>query len=616
MHCVQNWQVPQRHSPGFASRGCITFCMSFHTPQLTNVARPCDTSSGQEIANSRPQKLTVRSSTSTFTVMRDENLNPKFPLEPLKPIEYTDEPLDRPLPSDAHSQDISHYLTGWRLHLLTTGLCLGIFLVNFEISIVSTSLVSITNDLQHFSQSSWVVTAYLLTYTSFMIILARLSDVFGRKTMLLFCTAVFTVFSGGCAAAQTMIQLIVCRAFQGIGGSGVYSLVMVVVFEMVPPAKWPTYQVVITLLFGLAMVLGPIFGGLINLHGSWIWVFLLNVPGGVVTFGLLGVAMPNHFPNHANPSLRKPPSASSVDFLGAFLLVAAMALHITGLEQAANMYSWTSAMVLAPILISVVIWLSFFIWQWYSDGGTKQREPLFPRRFFKNRVYIGLLGNTFLNGAVSTSCIINIPIRYQAAVGSSPLSAGIRLIPFSLTLQLGAGLVAGLAKKRRMPPVYLSFAGGLFQLLSLIFMSMGKATNPDWQALYGLEVLAGTGVGMGNGVVTLMTPYVTEKRDLAVATASIVKFRFLGGATALAIITAVGNNWLKHTLPIALSPDDVAAVFRQASNIGSFPTDVQTVVHGMFVKSFNLQMRILIGFVVAQFFFTCLMWRRVQVMLE
>lgn len=86
-------------------------------------------------------------------------------------------------------------------------LCVGIFLVNLEISIVSTSLVSITNDLKHFSQTSWIVTAYLLTYASFMIILAKLSDVLGRKTVLLFSLVVFTVFSGGCAASQTMIQL-------------------------------------------------------------------------------------------------------------------------------------------------------------------------------------------------------------------------------------------------------------------------------------------------------------------------------------------------------------------------------------------------------------------------
>lgn len=118
------------------------------------------------------------------------------------------------------------YLTGWRLHTLTLGdamltstlvnenpsltlrrLCLGIFLVNFEISIVSTSLVAITDDLKHFGQSSWVITAYLLTYTSFMIILAKLSDMFSRKIVLLLSVFIFTLFSGGCAAAQTMVQL-------------------------------------------------------------------------------------------------------------------------------------------------------------------------------------------------------------------------------------------------------------------------------------------------------------------------------------------------------------------------------------------------------------------------
>lgn len=149
----------------------------------------------------------------------------------------SDAPMDRTAVSKTKVEEMAvevngpNYLSGWRLHTLTLGygnclcnicsvpqllqdifltlyrLCLGIFLVNFEISIISTSLVSITDDLKHFSQSSWVITAYLLTYTSFIIIIAKFSDVYGRKTMILLSMFLFTVFSGGCAAAQTMTQL-------------------------------------------------------------------------------------------------------------------------------------------------------------------------------------------------------------------------------------------------------------------------------------------------------------------------------------------------------------------------------------------------------------------------
>jgi hypothetical protein len=204
-------------------------------------------------------------------------------------------------------------------------------------------------------------------------------------------------------------------------------------------------------------------------------------------------------------------------------------------------------------------------------------------------------------------------------------------------IQIGAMLVAVLAQKRRMPPVYLSFFGAVGQLIGCIFMSRGDPEHPEWKALYGLEALTGICVGMGIGVVTLMAPYATEKRDhgmwtlfppnklepgsnrpvqQAVATASIVQFRFLGGATALAITTAVTNTWLKDTLPNVLLPQQVAMVLRTTETINSLPVGVQHIVRGMFVKTFNLQMRILIGFATAEFLFSLLMWKKDQIMLD
>lgn len=121
--------------------------------------------------------------------------------------------------------------------------------------------------------------------------------------------------------------------------------------------------------------------------------------------------------------------------------------------------------------------------------------------------------NTFLNGAISTTCIIQIPLRFQAASGASPLQAGIRLIPLSVTIQFGAMLVAVLARKRRIPPVYLSFVGAAGQLVGCVLMFRGSPDHPDTKALYGYEALTGICVGVGIGVVTLMAPYATEKRD-------------------------------------------------------------------------------------------------------
>ncbi|KAL9097924.1 MAG: hypothetical protein Q9165_000250 [Trypethelium subeluteriae] len=167
-----------------------------------------------------------------------------------------------------------------------------------------------------------------------------------------------------------------------------------------------------------------------------------------------------------------------------------------------------------------------------------------------------------------------------------------------------------------MPPIYLILVGATFQVTGCIFLSRGSHEVSDWRGTYGNEAITGLGVGLGIGVVTLMTPFVIEKRDLSVATAAIVQLRFLGGATALAILTAVGNTWLRNALQGVLTPDQLTTIFRTPEIISSFPADPRDIVRGAFVKIFDLEMRILIGFSAAEFLFTLLMWQKKPVLLE
>lgn len=268
---------------------------------------------------------------------------------------------------------------------------MSIFLVNFEISIVSTSLVSITKDLEEFGKSSWIVTAYLLTYTAFMVILAKLSDSVGRKTVLLACLALFTIFSGVCGVAQTINQLIAFRALQGLGGSGVYSLVMVVLFEMVRPNLYPRYTVLVTGLFIISLLTGPLLGGVINRNTTWRWVFLINVPAGAVALLVLVIFMPNNFPYHGLQSKKYVVKVRNLDIVGAGSMLGGITLLIVGLEEASNFAPWLSARVLTPLLLSVPTWV-VFVWnsKVVTLGEGKRPEPVFPWRFFKNRVVMGI----------------------------------------------------------------------------------------------------------------------------------------------------------------------------------------------------------------------------------
>ncbi|KAI0532016.1 putative multidrug resistance protein fnx1 [Xylaria digitata] len=523
-------------------------------------------------------------------------------------------------PSKDESDDVTdldnafEYITGWRLHFITTGLGLCLFLVNFEITIVSTALVSITNDLRDFSRNGWVINAYLLTYTGGLVVWSKLSDIFGRKGTCLASLFVFTAFSGACGGAQTLVQLIVFRAFQGIGASGLYALTTVIFYELVPPNKYPAYTSLIMVLFSTSLVLGPIFGGLISQQSTWRWVFLLNVPAGVAAWVVLFVTLPKEFPYQGSGSHPKQHrSFRTIDFLGAFLMVAAIALLITGLEEAASLLSWTSPTTLGPLAASAVVWVAFFTSQWYSSRPFSTTEPMFPWRFLQSRTITALLLNSFTTGAVSITCMIQLPIRYQAAAALSPLQAGIRLIPFSVASPIGVIIVAILAKNRRVPPIYLALAGEIIQILGLVFISRSPLDNLDWDGLYGLEVLIGLGMGFCIGTGTLLTPFIMEKRDLAVGTGTVVQYRFLGSTVVISIVTAVGNNWIKEMLLDKLTSLQLTSVFRSTEYIGFLPDNLEHTVRRTFAAAFNLQMEILIGFAVAAIFSSLLMWQKTQI---
>ncbi|KAF2643322.1 hypothetical protein P280DRAFT_422076 [Massarina eburnea CBS 473.64] len=281
-------------------------------------------------------------------------------------------------------------------------------------------------------------------------------------------------------------------------------------------------------------------------------------------------------------------------------------MHITGFEDAANLHSWKSPSVMIPLLLSVPLWLSFVVSQYYITISQKSQEHVFPWRCFTNRVTMGLILNAFLSGAISITCMIQIPTRLQTAIVISAMKAGIYLIPFTLAM-----LVAIVIKKRRLSPVYLALMTAAMQLVGVVLLSLGPIDNPGYKAMYGIEFVVGLGVGADIAVTTLMMPHAIEKRELSVGAALIIsfQFRFLGAAAALAIVAAVGNAWLRDSLSVVLNSEETTSIFRRPDVIKALPDLSREMVQWMFVKSFNLQMRILIGFTAAHVPVTFLTWK-------
>ncbi|KAF2465948.1 MFS multidrug transporter-like protein [Lindgomyces ingoldianus] len=494
-----------------------------------------------------------------------------------------------------------------------------LFLQNLEIPIVVTSLVSITDDIRGFDRAYWIVSAYLLGYVGVLIIFAKLSDIFGRKAVILPVFAIFIISSAACSAAQSITPLIVFRAFQGVGAAG-YALCAIIFVELVPKEKYVKYTASLSFVYALSLSLGPIFGGAISGNGSWRWVFLLNIPAGVPALALIAFCLPNGFPYHSQRALRGEENAESkpkhviqrIDFPGAILLLLGTLSLTTALQETGRTYAWKSAFTISLLTISGVLWILFLIWERKvtMDSGTMQ--PVFPWRFMKNRPWLGLLLNGISLGAVWFVTVLELPQKFEIVNGSSPLQAGIHLMPFTFASPIG-GVIVSIIAKAKVPPVYLLLSGSILQLVAYILLGTLPISTRISRAEYGYQVLAGMGVGANISLGTLMTPFSVEKQDTAVALGALPQFRIIGGAIGVAIATSVMNSRLNSSLGHLFSPAQIKAVLDSPQALRNAPPEVQDFMTTTLAISHRSVMRILCGFSAGQVLASLITWKKPQI---
>src|SRR5437660_6469154 len=226
------------------------------------------------------------------------------------PLEHAEETFT---PEHTAPEDVEPIVYGRRETIFTMiGVLCVVFLSLLDQTIVGTAMPHIVADLQGFDLIVWVSTAYLLTSTVPIPIYGKLSDLFGRKPIMLFGIVVFLAGSALCGAAHTMNQLIAFRAFQGLGAAALEPMAIIIIGDLFPPRERGKWQGVSGSIYGLAAILGPLAGGWITDNASWRWVFYINIPVGIVALLVLIFLM---------PTLRHKAGQVSIDYIGAALLL-------------------------------------------------------------------------------------------------------------------------------------------------------------------------------------------------------------------------------------------------------------------------------------------------------
>ncbi|KIN02299.1 hypothetical protein OIDMADRAFT_103461 [Oidiodendron maius Zn] len=476
-------------------------------------------------------------------------------------------------------------------------MCLGLFLSTVETSITATALVSIGHYFNNSIMTTWVVLGYLLSYMGFSVIVARLSDVISRKSAAILCWVLFAGFSLASGLAQSLRQLIAFRTIQGIGGSGLFSLPLIILPELAPKRLWGLMSSFMGVSLACSYIVGPVLGGLIVQRTSWRWIYLFNAPIAVMAVAVLAVAWPTHSKEQTR---KRDPIFAQIDIPGALLLLVASVLLVFALQEAGALrFNWNSSIIITALSISGISWVAFIAWiSWLSFKTKLHAKPIFPILAVLRRPTGPALLITFLTGFPFFVVIINLPLRFQIVNGDNPIMAGVHLIPM-LGISAFGSTIGGILSSRKNLTSYSVIIGSCFVLLGsglLSTVSHSASISPS-QYVYQLIFGFGTGISFSSSVLmtTLSnTPDKIGEKNFNVqhsCNGALGQARVLGGTIGLAIATIIFNHNIAADLSGTLSPKQLLQLQQSITTIFDLDPSQQVKVAVVFANSFNIQMR-------------------------
>ncbi len=400
------------------------------------------------------------------------------------------------------------------------GLMLAALIAALNQTIIATALPTIGRHFGDFESLSWVVTAYLITSTAVAPLYGKLSDIYGRRSMMQTCIGLFVAGSVLCALAPDMVTLIVGRALQGIGGGGILPLCQSVIADVVAPRERGRYQAYMGVVWVTSGVGGPVLGGVLAEHLHWTLIFWLNVPLGLAAAYLTHrnlARIPNHARRHR------------LDLLGAVLMMASCVPLLLALTWGGTRFEWTSPQIVVLIVVSLLLSLAFGL------RLTRAPEPFLPLTVLNNPVM--RMGTASASAAmgVSIATTIFVPLYFETVHGLSATESGIALIPLALTTP--GSLLSGQAMLywkhyKRAPVIGLSL--GLVAMAFLVW-------QPDLPLLYVTLLLCvvGTAIGLVYPVTTVSIQNAVPHAQVGIAMGALNFFRTLASAFVVAVMGAI-----------------------------------------------------------------------------
>jgi EmrB/QacA subfamily drug resistance transporter len=426
---------------------------------------------------------------------------------------------------------------------------LGMFLAALDQTIVGPVLPRIVTELKGADYYTWVVTIFLVTSTITVPIYGKLSDLYGRRPMLLFGITLFLVGSALSGLSQTMWQLILFRGIQGLGAGAIFPIALAVIGDLFTPAERGKYQGLFGAVFGIAFLIGPGLGGFLTDSFSWHWVFFVNLPIGLVALAVIGGLLPN---------IKGRRRDIRIDYLGVVTLTLGLMPILVGLTVAETS-QWSDPAVWGSIVAGVVFLVIFVLVE------ARAAEPIIPLHLFRIRTFSASMGAIFLATFGFGAAIIFLPLYFQIVEGASATASGYKLLPFLGGLIISS-IASGIIVSRTGRYKLVVLAGLVILAIGLGLMTNLRADTPDLM-LSGWMFVAGFGVGPTFAVFTIIVQNAVPFSELGAATADLTLFRQIGTTMGLTL----AFTFFRDNLTWGLLHDQIVAAGAPAALVPTSP---------------------------------------------
>jgi len=470
-----------------------------------------------------------------------------------------------------------------RLWIIFPAISIGVFLAAADQTIVVSSYGKIGSELHALNKTSWVATGYFLTLTAFQPLYGKLSDIFGRKACLLSAYAIFAVGSLGCGLARNIDELICARAFAGVGGGGMTTVVSILLTDIMTLRERGKWQGYINIIFASGSGIGAPLGGFLSDSIGWRWAFIGQAPLCTLAFVavLVGLHLPKLDSSHWMEKLKR------IDFLGAAILFCAVVSLLMGLDRGSNV-GWNDKVTIICTCLSVPLFVAFAFIEIKIAA-----EPFAPGHIiFEKSLIAAYLCNFFSMGGWMAT-IFYIPLYFQAVDRLSATQAGLRLIPV-IICGVSGSLFGGVYMSKTGKYYWLTIISYATLVLGaiLIVLCAGSVVQSNLGIVIGLMV---GGFSNGIGVTTTLIGLIANagRENVAVATACSYLFRSMGSVFGISLSATVFNQALRAQLSRRLGSgkdaEEIAEKVRQSLEyLKELSPTIRAIVRESYAKSTNV----------------------------